>query len=62
MKLHEQRNLLVNTQEEILEDIQSNLEFLNSPKFQNGEDWIRTGEVQAMLACIRSKLQQALEE
>jgi len=61
MKLHEQRNHLAETQSDALDFIQTSLEYLSSSKFQNGENWIRTWEVQNMLLNIRTKLDTVME-
>ena len=62
MKLYEQRTNLVNTHQEIVEDIQNALEYLSSPKFENGEDWVRTGEIQTLLIGMRNKLALSMDE
>jgi len=62
MRLAEQRDVLVKAENSIIDDIQTSLEYLSSNKFQNGEDWIRTWEVENILRNIRSKVIDSLDE
>ena len=62
MKLHEQVKVLQETNKEVLADIQTFMEYLQSHKFTGTEsdgarkDWISTGEVSNLLINLRSKL------
>jgi hypothetical protein len=62
MKLHEQVAALKENNSEVLKDVQSFLEYVNSPKFTGIEsdggrkDWISTCEVNRFLIDLRSKL------
>jgi hypothetical protein len=57
MKMHESLNKKTETLSEIESSIDTFLVYLSSDKFSNGEDWIRTWEVEKILKEIRSKAQ-----
>lgn len=63
MKIHEQNQELKQTISKCINDIEQNINFLCSGKFTgtgaDGEpkDWIRTGEVIAMMKHLRAEMQ-----
>lgn len=58
MKLHEAVAQKTETLSEIESSIDTFLTYLASDKFKNGEDWIRTWEVEKILKEIRSHAQR----
>jgi hypothetical protein len=61
MRLEDQRDELRSALEDLRGYMQGRLEYLGSPKFRQGDDWVRTWEPEQWLLAMRCMVQNALE-
>ncbi len=62
MKLVEQRDTLLFQVNTGVDEINEFLSYLEGPKFQNGEDWVRTWEVTKFLRLLRADIGPSPED